>query len=789
MSLASAHEARDERWDIPLDTLPLPTRMENLAHARGWQRLRDLLEHHPSSLATLRNIGRGTLLQTNRVIESTLGMSWSDAYETLSPISSHTAQPDADSPSARWTQLRAHPRIDDLPPLARLDLPTRMKTFAKRVELTHARELVQRSFESLLAEKNLGRTSVTQTLRTLEHALAADPSADPIAVAAHWKSALVLGLRALKHANERLVLTQRAGLHGPIPTLQELGEMLGVSRERVRQLEASALARLRERFGDMPWHRALVEQLQVPWLPLAELSFSNDFWQLEEEDEDALRFLFNEVLCGPLRVVVRDGVAWLSRLQEDELEAIERRFVAAARALTWPIPIADAPRALAEPAGLSEEHTTLLLREHEHELVREGDRFTGFGGKREDLVRAYLRGRGEPVSRDELEKSCGRGPLPDDVIVIDRGILTLAEQIPDWNRWAERAATFATRTITQQGAERQWGAHELMPLFAASAELPAWVNPTALASLLRHGAAARDDLRYLGRGVVALNDLGEERAHLADTMQSLLLDAGEPIPEMSLRDLLLARRSVTDLSWNMTRMRAPFVLFDDKRIGLAPRDVPGGELAIEAAVSRLRAHLEESGVPSTADEAWSVVRSSSTEAARWDARLTRSILRLSAEFRMTPRGPVSLPEWEELPASEDPSNTPQVEIVESPTGDLTAWFDEVPEIAVGSLLALIADDIPPQLEQIEAWRTHLLRAAESNPVIERAQVRALATHAEQLLQRAEQTDDLQRRRLLHAAVRYLLCEDDGKGDLLIGGLDDDEAVLEVIDRLCAAAVR
>jgi RNA polymerase primary sigma factor len=45
---------------------------------------------------------------------------------------------------------------------------------------------------------------------------------------------------------ERTIIRARFGLDGPESTLRELGEQLGVSAERVRQIEAASLAKLRE---------------------------------------------------------------------------------------------------------------------------------------------------------------------------------------------------------------------------------------------------------------------------------------------------------------------------------------------------------------------------------------------------------------------------------------------------------------------------------------------------------------------------------------------------------------
>jgi RNA polymerase sigma factor (sigma-70 family) len=60
-------------------------------------------------------------------------------------------------------------------------------------------------------------------------------------------SGTVHGLLAQVPARERKILTWRFGLDGEEPaTLGEIGRRLGLSRERVRQLEGSALTRLRE---------------------------------------------------------------------------------------------------------------------------------------------------------------------------------------------------------------------------------------------------------------------------------------------------------------------------------------------------------------------------------------------------------------------------------------------------------------------------------------------------------------------------------------------------------------
>jgi RNA polymerase sigma factor (sigma-70 family) len=51
---------------------------------------------------------------------------------------------------------------------------------------------------------------------------------------------------AVLDERERTIICARFGLEGPESTLGELGEQLGISAERVRQIEAASLAKLRE---------------------------------------------------------------------------------------------------------------------------------------------------------------------------------------------------------------------------------------------------------------------------------------------------------------------------------------------------------------------------------------------------------------------------------------------------------------------------------------------------------------------------------------------------------------
>ena len=49
----------------------------------------------------------------------------------------------------------------------------------------------------------------------------------------------------LEQDRERQIITRRFGLDGRTETLEQIGEFLGITRERVRQLEKAILIRLK----------------------------------------------------------------------------------------------------------------------------------------------------------------------------------------------------------------------------------------------------------------------------------------------------------------------------------------------------------------------------------------------------------------------------------------------------------------------------------------------------------------------------------------------------------------
>ena len=58
------------------------------------------------------------------------------------------------------------------------------------------------------------------------------------------KNAIAGSLNIIEQDREKEIVSRRFGLNGPKETLEQIGEMLSITRERVRQLEKAILIRL-----------------------------------------------------------------------------------------------------------------------------------------------------------------------------------------------------------------------------------------------------------------------------------------------------------------------------------------------------------------------------------------------------------------------------------------------------------------------------------------------------------------------------------------------------------------
>jgi sigma-70-like protein len=468
---------------------------------------------------------------------------------------------------------------------------------------------------------------------------------DPLDGCASWSTLLRKVVGGLKE-RERHVLGMRATFDGREHTLEDVGSPLGLSRERVRQIERDTIARLRR---TSPWSVLVAERLTAivgeSLLTLAELAERDPFFAVSRGERRMFVFFVSKLLKGPLVVARLGRDLMVSRLSADEIDARLAELRDEARRVPYPVAESDLHATLAQRLGWDVGLARALAQTMRREWTRHGARVTGFGKGHTNAQLALLRARSEPVALAELKKRFGRGAhLPKQAVSVGGGRVTLRERLPEWDAWSERIGAVCAAAMREGDPHRQWTAAELMALLRQGGEdgLPPWCSDVAaFISLLRN----RADLRYLGRGVFSVGGEQIKRLKILDAIVALLEEEGAPMTEEKLVAQIQSRRGFARTTWATIRFQHPLVRFGDGRIGLSPRDVPGGEKAIAAASRAVFAKLLWNQAEMDAEALRRVVARLGPPFRAWSTELLRSILRHDDAFVFTKSHEVGLSEW------------------------------------------------------------------------------------------------------------------------------------------------
>jgi hypothetical protein len=116
-------------------------------------------------------------------------------------------------------------------------------------------------------------------------------------------------LGSIEREREREIISRRFGLFDRKETLEQIGELLGITRERVRQLEKSVMLKLKSSGENLP-HLSEVENLFVEQLSKAgacsRITNFTSVFSKENTKIDQSRVAFLAVLCPKLVVIDED---------------------------------------------------------------------------------------------------------------------------------------------------------------------------------------------------------------------------------------------------------------------------------------------------------------------------------------------------------------------------------------------------------------------------------------------------------------------------------------------------
>ena len=321
----------------------------------------------------------------------------------------------------------------------------------------------------------------------------ADPTIEPATLTT--EQLVIDVLATIDREREREIVSRRFGLFDRKETLEQIGEMLGITRERVRQLEKSVITRLRSagEQGTLPhiadFQARLITQLQTMGdaarVTILTASLVEDANKVEQA-----RTAFLASLCPDLIVISEDdhffnSVAIEKTRDEKTLKLTVARVIEAVKKLGEPKPIAE----IAVAAGIEDHGQAEALASTSKAL-------------------ATLNGRWGLVKRPMVNPKNIRDKIY--VILKEHGkhlhFNEIAEAIKD--------SEFKRKDVTTQAIHNE---------------------------LIK-------DKRFvlIGRGIYALKEWGYEKGTVADIITEVLRKAGEPLHRDEIVKRVLESRYVKE---------------------------------------------------------------------------------------------------------------------------------------------------------------------------------------------------------------------------------------------------
>lgn len=483
-----------------------------------------------------------------------------------------------------------------------LELTNRLANVFKREKIEHVSDLDGYTTSKLLSLVNFGRTSVRDLVLALMRSLECGPDPDPDAVREvidrvnSCGSSLLEEIRSALDEFEprnRAIISRRIGLEGTPETLERIGVDLGITRERVRQIEAKLLPVFFKRNG---WHKKLIMKLRLflqerefP-LPVSGIEAVDNWFSHIGGRSELLSYILRNSEESDVQVVCIDGIDYFSRMSEDEWQAAlaeARQILSLGVDESWS---ESHCRALISPLlpGKAREFHELLWEKAtasaHFALDESGERMlSAFGRGADQIVQAVLDEAEGPLHFTEIaERASQRANREIDVrrahnaaaevgILLGRGIYGTEKHLPLPTDDLMTLAYEAEDLVSTGPEERQWHVQEILEdLIESGSTLALSIDKY----ILNFALTMSKDLRSLGRMVwIKRSDNLNEVARLDinQAVLSILQTAGGPLTTSEIHKRLVQTRGVNQ---NFQILPVPpLVRVGPARWGINDRDV------------------------------------------------------------------------------------------------------------------------------------------------------------------------------------------------------------------------
>lgn len=305
----------------------------------------------------------------------------------------------------------------------------------------------------------------------------------------------ILGI--IEQEREREIVSRRFGLFDRKETLEQIGEMLGITRERVRQLEKAILIRL----------KIATEEGNIP--------------SIHEAERQIIRDLSENGRIGRVHDVT-------SRLVEQDLIAKHKPHIGFIAELSPKLTVINENDSYHHGVGISEHGDEKTIK------------------KRIDEVVKTIKKHGEPIHIEALHSQLPSYEHPNHV----RGLATISKNLAQLNdfwgltKWPTVNPKNIRDKIYVVLAENAKPMHfsEIAKAIKASDFKRKDVTTQAI-----HNELIKDNRFVLiGRGIYALDTWGYSKGTVSDIVTEVLNEAGEPLHRDEIVRRVLKKRHVKE---------------------------------------------------------------------------------------------------------------------------------------------------------------------------------------------------------------------------------------------------
>lgn len=310
------------------------------------------------------------------------------------------------------------------------------------------------------------------------------------------KKAISGSLKIIEQDREKEIISRRFGLNGPKETLEQIGEMLSITRERVRQLEKAILIRL----------QISAEENEIPELAAAEKILIRNLTEMGRVAR--ISELADKVYGRETSVTERTGIYFIATFSK-ALSVVEEndRYYAA--------------------VGITEYGDSRKIRGSVDELVK------------------IIRENKKPMTLDELDNKLNY-EHPDYI----KAMLSISKLLATLNGlWGlAKWPSVNPKNIRDKIFVILEAKHEPMHFSEIAKEISESNFKRKNVTIQAIHNELIKDARFvlIGRGIYALNSWGYKKGTISDIIKSILEKAGKPLTREEIVKQVLKVRKVKE---------------------------------------------------------------------------------------------------------------------------------------------------------------------------------------------------------------------------------------------------